>query len=172
VLKQKSASKLSNGAPALRHFDYLVDQEKEERCERRGLEQRAAGLLGALLLAFPLAATVARDADLDTALGIVGLSILGVGLLVALFQAGFLTQALGAPKRQRNMVRQARDEVRVALQHDRLSEATKSQTKIVTTMRDDNARMVRIVRRVTQILPLTLFGLLVGLTLVVLDGSA
>jgi hypothetical protein len=34
-------------------FDYLVEQEKEERVERRGLEQRALGLFGALLIGVP-----------------------------------------------------------------------------------------------------------------------
>jgi hypothetical protein len=153
-----------------RRFDYLVGQEIEERSERRGLEQRAAGLMGALLVAFPLAGTVARDLDLSGPVGIVGLAFLGAGLMMALIQAALVTRALSAPRRRRNVVGPARKAVMAALRDDRLDDATESQALIVKTIGVDNWHMVRQVRRITQWIPVTLLALLAGLALVVIGG--
>lgn len=58
---------MSGPAAVERHLTYLLQEEKEERNERRGLEQRAGGLIAALLLGFPVAGTVAKNADLGNA---------------------------------------------------------------------------------------------------------
>ena len=153
--------------PVERHFAYLVDQEKEERNERRGLEQRAAGLLAALLVAFPVAGTIAKDADLDDGTQVIGLAILALVLVGALVQAVVVTRALGAPKREKNLIRNAREDVREALAEDRLADAVVAQSKIVTTIRPDNGQIVQDIRGATRWLPATLLGLLVGLALIV-----
>ncbi len=151
-----------------REFDYLLAEEREERGERRGLEQRAAGLTAALLVAFPISATVAREADTADTLAGIGLVLLGLALLVAVAQAAALTRALGPPKRERNKVRNARTAVSQSLAEGDLKRAVAEQRKIVATIRNDNGTLVRNVRRVTGRLPYTLAGLLVALTLVVL----
>ena len=158
--------------PDERYFAYLADQEKEERNERRGLEQRAAGLVGALLLAFPVAGTIAKDADLDDALQAAGLVILGVALIGAVAQATVVTRALGAPRlRQPNEIKQAREEVRGALRHGQLGEAINAQERIVTRLQPDNGEMVKDVRAATRWFPATLGAVLVALALIILGGD-
>lgn len=163
--------KLRNSSALEREFDYLVDQEKEERGERRGLEQRAAGLIGALLVALPVSGTVAKDADIDDGLRLAGLILLGCVLIAAVTMAWIVTTAIGAPRRKRNVVRKAREGVSRALGRNRLDRAVKAQLKIITTMRDDNALLVRDVRRATRALPAMLAGLLVALALLVVGGD-
>jgi hypothetical protein len=150
-----------------RELDYLLAEEKEERNERRGLEQRAAGLVAALLIAFPISATVAREADTSDGLVIAGLGLLALVLAVAVAQATALTAALGEPKRERFVVRDARIRVADALRKANLDTAVREQRTIVETIRRDNGMLVRNVRKVTAMLPLTLAGLLVALTLLV-----
>jgi hypothetical protein len=157
--------------PMERHLLYLIDQEKEERGERRGLEQRAGGLIAALLVAFPVAAAVVKDADLGDGVQVAGLVVLVLVIVGALVQASVVTAALGAPRRQPKVIRSAREQVRTALADDRLDDAIAAQTTIVTTMRVDNGTMVRDVRRATAWLPATLVGVLVGLSLII-AGSA
>jgi hypothetical protein len=155
-----------------RELNYLLAEEKEERGERRGLEQRAAGLVAALLIAFPISATVAREADTSDPLAVVGLGVLALILLIAVAQAAALTTALGEPKRERFVVRDARVRVADALGKALLDRAVGEQRTIVETIRTDNAALVRKVRKVTAMLPVTLAGLLVGLALLVLAKHA
>lgn len=154
-----------------RELNYLVDQEKEERGERRGLEQRAAGLLGALLVALPVSATVAKDAKVGDGLELAGLILLACVLGAAVVMAWIVTRAIGAPRRKPNVVRKAREQVSRALGCDRLDRAVGAQLKIITTMRDDNALLVREVRRATRALPALLVGLLLALGLLIVGGD-
>jgi hypothetical protein len=154
-----------------RYFTYLTDQEKEERTERRGLEQRGAGLIGALLLAFPIAGTIATDADLDDGLAVAGLIMLALVLCGALLQAAIVVRALGPPQREANIIRGERLKVRQALSADRLDEAVAAQQTIVETIQPDNGNMLRDVRKATRLLPLTLAGLLVALALMIAGGD-
>jgi hypothetical protein len=152
---------------ARRELGYLLDQEKEERAERRGLEQRAGTLIAALLVAFPVAATVAKEAKVSDGLQAVGLILLAGALLGAVVQASLVTAALSAPKRAPNVIRDARDRVRTALAEGHVDGAIQAQTTIVTTMRTDNGNMVRDVRDATKLLPATLLGVLIGLALII-----
>ena len=151
-----------------RELDYLLAEEKEERGERRGLEQRAAALVAALLIAFPISATVARETHTERPLAVAALSLLVFVLLVAVAQAAFLTAALGEPKRERFVVRTARQGVARALHTGDLATAVREQSRIVATIRNDNGKLVREVRKVTALLPFTLAGLLLSLALLVL----
>lgn len=153
-----------------RELDYLLAEEKEERGERRGLEERAAGLMAALLIAFPISASVARDADTRDAVQVVALVLLAIVLVVALVQAGSLARALGAPKRKPNVVRAGRQRVSKAIGRGDFARAADEQRSIVATMRSDNAQLVREVRRVTGHLASTLAGLLIALALLVAAG--
>jgi hypothetical protein len=67
-----------------RYLAYLLDNEQEERSERRALEQRAAGLIGALLIALPVSGSLAGGTDQSSVLGILGLIGTGAALAVAL----------------------------------------------------------------------------------------
>src|SRR4051812_1003348 len=78
-----------------RLLSYLFEQERLERDERRGLESRAAALLTALLIAFPVAGTVVKDTDPSDAVQLAGLLLLGVVLAGTLVLAGKLAAALG-----------------------------------------------------------------------------
>ena len=155
-------------ATRARELDYLLAEEKEERGERRGLEQRAAGLMAALLIAFPVSAAVAREADTSNGLAVAALGLLALVVIVAVSQASALTSALGEPKRERNIVRTARLRVADALGAGDLRTAVQEQRAIVETIRKDNGELVKNVRRVTVQLPLTLAGLLIALSLLVI----
>jgi hypothetical protein len=163
---------MASTQPVERHFSYLLSQETEERDERRGLEQRAGGLIAALLVAFPLVATVAISASLSDGVQAAGLIVLGAVLIGALIQAAVVTAALGAPRREEpNIIKDAREQVKTALAADCLEDAVAAQTVIVTTLRTDNGTVVRTVRTATAWLPVTLLGVLVGLSLIV-GGAA
>lgn len=90
---------------------------------------------------------------------------------MALIQAWRVSAALGAPRRERNKIRSARDDVQAALADERPRDAIVAQQKIVATMRADNAEMVRKVRNVTSTLPVTLLGVLIALSLIIAGGS-
>lgn len=154
-----------------RKFAYLVDQEREERNERRGLEQRAAGLIGALLVALPVSGTVAKEADVHRDVQLAGLILLGCVLIVALVMAAVVAHAIATPRRKRGAVRKSRERVSAALGQDRLDKAVKAQLKIIRAIRDDNARIVTNVRLITRGLPALLVALLVALGLLIVGGD-
>jgi hypothetical protein len=154
--------------------------ESEERGERRGLEQRAAGLIAALLVVFPVAGSIAKEADTDSAVGIIGLALLAGTLGAAVWIARELVPAL-APKRKKAPAatsRPTQSPTRVTAQTrslpgmvkslgDDLSLAVESQAVIVKHTRRRNNRMVREIQRATRFLPWTLLALLVSLGLII-----
>jgi hypothetical protein len=73
-------------------LEHLVDQEKEERNERRGLEQRALSIFVALLIGIPVVGAVAKDADYGSLTGRLAM----LALLVALYYVLAITIRISA----------------------------------------------------------------------------
>jgi len=80
--------------PHKRLLEHLVDQEKEERNERRGLEQRALSLFAALLIGVPVVGAVAKDADYGSFAGAFALTVLAVCFAFVLAITARITAAL------------------------------------------------------------------------------
>ncbi len=153
---------------------YLLDQEKEERNERRALEQRAAGLILALLVALPVAGNLAGQTD-RAGLGIAGLIGTGVALVAALAIAGRIAAQLSvkdaagddAPSRAT-----LRDEVATALERGDEAGATTAQRRLVAKLRSRNQALAERVKSETALLPGVLLLFLVSLALMAIDPKS
>lgn len=174
--------------PKKASFDYLVVQENEERVERRGLEQRALGLFGALLIGVPVVGTVAKDADLRSAAGILGLLLVSAAFILVVAVSSRMALALGgdvtrerglrrvrvalmhifrAPAKKSTGVKAARTDVMDALSREDYDRAALWQRYVVEKLRKSNVALVVDVRLTTHRMPLVLILLLLGLGLLV-----
>lgn len=161
-------------------FRYLSDQEREERGERRGLEQRAAGLLGVMLIAFPVASTVAKDADPEKTVsviafvlltGVFGLVVFGAHRVIHVLSAKHRDEVAGQVAAEEKLssasAGAARKEVARALRDGRLEEAADLQEEVVTLLRTSNRQFVDEMRTVTDGLLYGLVVLVVGVGLLI-----
>ena len=141
--------------PQDRYLMYLLDEEQEERSERRALEQRAAGLMGALLVALPISGNVAGGTDRSSTLGILGLVGTGLTLVAALFLAGRIATALSS--RSSDETQQSRTDLREqvgkALESGTVAQAADAQAQLLRKLRSRNQALAERIKTDTGWLP-------------------
>jgi hypothetical protein len=150
-----------------RYLAYLLDNEQEERSERRALEQRAAGLIGALLIALPVSGSLAGGTDQASVLGILGLIGTGAALAVALFLAGRIARALSGRSSEEEGQRSRsdlREQVSQALASADVAAAAAAQAQLVGKLRSRNQALAARIKAETGLLPAVLVVFLISLS--------
>lgn len=145
----------------------FYDQEREERNERRGLEQRAATTMGGVLVALSLILNMAasEDVHLDSKAGVLIVS----GLLLATLGMLVLTYALSGAHATPNLSvwqalrRPGQARVRVVREPQPLTEVYLTELRDrVSRLADRHARLVPILRAASLVLGAAVYLALAG----------